>query len=69
MAHQDLLGRELSPTEAKLLALYDEVKLLLEQDDLAPGVRANLKAVLAHLWQVVNNLDLEFEQLYDPYGV
>lgn len=65
----DLLGRPLTPTEARLRGLYDEVKGLLCREDLAPGVRANLKAVLGHLWQVANNLDLEFEQLYDPYGV
>jgi hypothetical protein len=65
----DVLGRELTPTETRILALYSEVKGLLEQDDLAPGVRANLKATLAHLWQVVNYLDLEFEQLYETYGI
>ncbi len=65
----DLLGRELSPTEEQLRGLYTQVKALLQQDDLAPGARANLKAVLAHLWQLQNNLGLEFEQLYEPFGV
>lgn len=69
MAAKDLLGRDLTETEARLLGLYQEVKRLLEQDDLAPGVRANLKATLSHLWQVVNDLNLEFEQVYEPYGV
>lgn len=68
MASFDLLGREQTRTEEQVLALYQEVKRLLEQEDLAPGMRANLQSCLAHLWQIVVNLNLEFEQLND-YGV
>lgn len=61
----DLLGRSLTETEKRLLHTYRELKALLREPDLAPGVRANLSQALASMWNIVNNLDLEFEQLYD----
>ncbi len=57
MAH-DLLGRELTDTEAAVLAAYDGLKALLERDDLAPCTRANIAESLACLWQAVNELAL-----------
>lgn len=62
---KDLLGRELSPLEAEALALYEQTKALLARDDLPPGVAANLRCSLAALWNIVNDLDLVYEQLYD----
>ena len=64
MSH-DLLGRELSEHEAQLLRVYRELKALAAQPDLPPCTERNVKKALACLWQVVNDLDLEFEQLYD----
>lgn len=61
----DLLGRPVSELEARLLAVYQELKALRSEPDLPPLVEANLRHALAHLWNVVNGLDLEFEQLYD----
>lgn len=54
----DLLGRALTPTERRLLAVYDELLALLAQDDLPPSVAANLREAAATLWQVVNDLAL-----------
>jgi hypothetical protein len=62
---QDLLGRELTERDAQLLRVYRELKSLAAQPDLPPCAERNVKKALACLWQVVNDLDLEFEQLYD----
>ncbi|HLN60862.1 MAG TPA: hypothetical protein VK464_04860 [Symbiobacteriaceae bacterium] len=61
----DLLGRPITPVEARLLAVYQELKALRQEPDLAPMAEANLRHALACIWNVVNGLDLEFEQLYD----
>ena len=60
----DLLRRKVEPVEARLLAVYRELKALRQEPDLAPMVEANLRCAVACLWNVVNGLDLEFEQLY-----
>jgi hypothetical protein len=65
MSDQDLLGRPVTPTEAELLRLYRELKALAAQDELPPCAERNVKKALACMWQVVTDLDLEFEQLYD----
>jgi hypothetical protein len=64
----DLLGRPVTPSEERLLDLYREVKELLAQPDLSPAVAANLRQALACCWNIVNDLDLVFEQVYD-FGV
>jgi hypothetical protein len=64
MTH-DLLGQPTSDTERRVLELYEELKELAARDDLAPCVQHNVCKALACLWQVVNDLDLRFEQLYD----
>lgn len=64
MTH-DLLGRPLTGSEAQLARLYAELKALAARDDLPPCAERNVKKALACVWQVVNDLDLEFEQLYD----
>ena len=65
MSNQDLLGRPVTATEAELLRVYRELKTLAAQEDLPPCAERNVKKALACMWQVVTDLDLEFEQLYD----
>lgn len=62
---KDLLGRPVSDTEAQLARLYADLKAMAAREDLPPCAERNVKKALACLWQVVNDLDLEFEQLYD----
>lgn len=61
---QDLLGNELSPSEARLLAVYEEMKALCSED-LPPVAASNLRAALALVHQAVNGLALEYEHLSD----
>ena len=61
----DLLGRPIADTDAKLLEIYRELKTLAGRTDLPPCAERNVKKALACMWQVVNDLNLEFEQLYD----
>jgi hypothetical protein len=61
----DLLGRPTTPVEDELLELYRRCKTLLERDDLAPCARAGVRAATVGLWNVVNDLGLEHEQLLD----
>jgi hypothetical protein len=51
--------------DAQVLRIYGELKGVLERDDLPPAVRSNAQQALAAMWQVVNNLGLEYEYLYD----
>ena len=55
---RDLLGREMTESEKALLAAYEELKRLLDRDDLAPCTRANVAEAIAALWQAVNDLAL-----------
>jgi hypothetical protein len=61
----DLLGRTTTEVEDEVLALYRRCKALLAQDDLDPCVRAGTRSALIALWNVVNDLGLEHEQLVD----
>jgi hypothetical protein len=63
----DLLGSELSPTERRLLAVYEELKALcaLCAEDLPPNAHAGVRASLALMHNVVNGLALEYEHLSD----
>lgn len=61
----DLLGHELTDTEAQLTRLYGELKTLAGREDLPPCVTQNVRKALACMWQVVTDLNLEFEQIYD----
>ena len=65
MAGTDLLGKPTTDIERELLANYEALKRLAARDDLPPCVARNTREALACLWQIVNDLDLEFEQLYD----
>ena len=61
----DLLGRPTTEVEDELLELYRRCKALLARDDLDPCVRAGARVVAIGLWNVVNDLGLEHEQLLD----
>ena len=65
MTSCDLLDRPLSDAEAEYLRIYRELRTLAAKDDLPPCVERNVKKALACMWQVVTDLNLEFEQLYD----
>jgi hypothetical protein len=60
----DLLGSELTDSEARLLAVYEELKALCEED-LPPVAHANVRAALALMHNVVNGLALSYEHLSD----
>jgi hypothetical protein len=61
----DLLGQPISETEMHLARIYADLKTMAARTDLPPCAERNVKKALACMWQVVNDLDLEFEQLYD----
>jgi hypothetical protein len=61
----DLLGKPLTEREQELLNVYDALKKLAAQNDLSPCVARNVRRALASMWQATNDLDLQFEQLYD----
>ena len=64
MQDMDLLGRPLTASEQQLLQVYRTLKSLAAADH-PPCVDRNVKKALACIWQVVNDLNLEFEQVYD----
>ncbi len=61
----DLLGQPLQAHEAEALRLYRALKALAAEPDLPPCSARNVRKALACLWQVVTDLDLQYEQLYD----
>ena len=63
-ASHDLLGRELTGSEARLLAVYDDLKALCAEE-LPPIAAANVRAALALMHNVVNGLALRYEHLSD----
>ena len=64
MASTDLLGKPLTEAENQILATYEALKRLAERDDLPPCAARNVRKALACVWQATNDLDLQFEQLY-----
>lgn len=64
----DFLGQKLTPTEKEIFDLYDRLRSLVQREDLTPCVRSNLRFATATLAQLVNDLNLEWEHLYD-HGV
>ena len=60
----DLIGNELTPNEARLLAVYEELKALAGQD-LPPNAHATVCAALALIHNAVTGLGLEYEHLSD----
>lgn len=65
MTTTDLLGQPLTEQEQELLGVYEALKKLAARDDLPPAVARNVRKALAAMWQATNDLDLQFEQLYD----
>jgi hypothetical protein len=61
---KDLLGRDMTELETRLLDLYGQLKELSSQD-LDPCVDANVRAATAAMWNAVNDLALEHEHLVD----
>lgn len=64
----DLLGNPLTADERELLDIYNALKKLAARDDLPPCADRNVRKALSSMWQVTNDLGLQFEQLYE-YGV
>jgi hypothetical protein len=65
MPTTDLLGRPTTEAEDELLELYRRSKALLARDDLAPCARSGARVATVGLWNAVNDLALEHEQLLD----
>ena len=65
MSDVDLFGKPISDADAQMLSLYRELKEIAARRDLPPCTERNVKKALACMWQVVNDLNLEYEQLYD----
>lgn len=65
MTDTDLLGKQVTASERDALVAYEALKALAQRDDLAPCAARNVRKALAAMWQVTNDLDLQFEQLYD----
>jgi hypothetical protein len=63
-AARDLIGNELTASEERLLAAYEELKALC-LEDLPPCAHANVAAALAVLHNAVNGLALTYEHLSD----
>jgi hypothetical protein len=65
MSNTDLLGRALTEQEQELLNVYEALKKLAAQSELPPCAARNVRKALAAMWQATNDLDLQFEQLYE----
>lgn len=65
MKETDLLGQPVGDDDKRLLAVYRDLKALAASGQLPPCAARGVRKALACMWQVVNDLDLEFEQLYD----
>ena len=63
--NSDLLGMPLTEQEQDLFNVYETLKKLAAQSDLPPCAARNVRKALACMWQATNDLDLQFEQLYD----
>jgi hypothetical protein len=61
----DLLGKPLTEQERELLDVYQALKRLAAEDALPPCAARNVQRALSAMWQATNDLDLQFEQLYD----
>ncbi len=61
----DILGNPLTEQERDLLDVYESLKRLAANDNLPPCAARNVRKALSAMWQATNDLDLQFEQLYD----
>ncbi len=68
MTTTDLLGNPLSENEREILRAYEALKSLAGRADLPPCAARNVRKALVCMWQATNDLNLQFEQLYD-FGV
>ena len=64
MRETDLLNRPLTDNEKEILTAYLALKKLAAREDLPPCAARNVRKALACLWQATNDLNLQFEQLY-----
>ncbi|MDQ3706305.1 MAG: hypothetical protein M3437_14040 [Chloroflexota bacterium] len=64
----DLIGNPMTEQEQELLRVYESLKRLAARDDLPPCAARNVRRALSSMWQATNDLNLQFEQLYE-YGV
>ncbi|HEY0070909.1 MAG TPA: hypothetical protein VGE04_13160 [Chloroflexia bacterium] len=64
----DLQGNPTTEQEQELLRVYEALKRLAGRDDLPPCAARNVRRALSAMWQATNDLNLQFEQLYE-YGV
>jgi len=62
---KDLLGNPTTEVEREVSRLYADLKALVQRADTPPCVARNARKALSCLWQAANDLDLQFEQLYD----
>ena len=63
---KNTMGVELSESERSLVECYQGlVRILKDGKELAPFERRNALKAVAALWQVVNGLDLDPDQLYE----
>lgn len=58
-------GGQMTEAEARVKEVYEALKELSRDE--APCVAKNAQRALAVVWQIMNDLGLECEQLYD-YG-
>lgn len=59
---KDLVGREMTPIEKRLLKAYDGLCECLREPDLSPCVAANVREAAAALAVVVMDLGLRYER-------
>ena len=62
MAKTDLVGNQVTGFEQEVLDLYHRLKELAPREDIPPCARGNLQDATVALWNVVNDLMLEFDQ-------
>lgn len=61
----DLLGKPLTEQEQEILDIYESLKRMARRDDLPACAARNVRRALMSMWTVTNDLNLQFEQLYD----
>lgn len=64
---KNAMGQELTPTQAGLVQVYEDLLALVRDkgDELGPFEDRNAKKALGCLWQIANGLDMDPGQLYD----
>jgi hypothetical protein len=63
---RNMFGQELSEPESRLVDCYRMLHMTVDMhgDDMPPFARRNATKALAALWQVMNGLDMDPDQLY-----